>query len=115
VHEAMHLQLTILERAHPLVADSRAKMASPWREEPRHLQGVLHGYYVFRCIAAFFSASSLSGVLDVEGAGHVARRRAQIAEELSRLDLDRLARGMTPKGQAFLAALAVPHGVFMLH
>lgn len=106
VHEAMHLQLTTLERAHRLVADSRAQMVSPWREESRHLQGVLHGFYVFHCISAFFAAPRLSGILDVEGASHVARRRAQIAKELSRLDFSRLTRGMTPKGRAFLAALA---------
>lgn len=104
VHEAMHLQLTILEQADPLIADGIAKMASPWRKEPRQLQGVMHGFYVFHCISAFFSALSLNGFLNAEGIEHVRKRCAQIAEELSRLDYDRLAQGMTPKGRAFLAA-----------
>lgn len=105
VHEAMHLQLTILEQADPLIADCVTKMASPWRKEPRHFKGVLHGFYVFRCIAAFFSALAVSGHLNTEGIDHVRKRREQITEELSRLDYDRLAKGMTPVGREFLAAL----------
>lgn len=105
VHEAMHLQLTILEQASPLIADGRTKMASPWRLEPRHLQGVLHGVYVFRCIAEFFAALSLRGILDSEGISYMTRRRAQIAEELSHIDFDRLASGLTRCGQVFLATL----------
>ena len=105
IHEAMHLQLTILERAGPLIADRAATMASPWRKEPRNFQGVMHGFYVFRCIAAFFSALSVSGHLNTEGIDHVRKRREQITEELSRLDYDQLAQGMTPVGRDFLAAL----------
>jgi HEXXH motif-containing protein len=105
VHEAMHLQLTIFEQASPLIADETSQMASPWRVEPRNLQGILHGVYVFRCIAEFFAALSLRGVLDNEGVGYVTRRRAQITDELSRIDFDRLALGLTRTGQDFLAAL----------
>jgi HEXXH motif-containing protein len=106
IHEAMHLHLTTIERADSLIADETMQMASPWRQEPRHLQGVLHGFYVFRCIAAFFATPTLNSKLDAEGARHVARRRGEIASELSRLDFDRLAVGLTPRGRAFLAALA---------
>jgi HEXXH motif-containing protein len=105
VHEAMHLQLTVFEQARPLIADKTMQMASPWREEPRHLRGVLHGLYVFRCISAFFATPSLRDVLDTEGAGHAARRCAQIDEEISRLDIDGLARGMTTEGRIFLGTL----------
>jgi HEXXH motif-containing protein len=101
----MHLQLTLLERANPLIADETSKMASPWRLDPRDFQGILHGVYVFRCVAEFFAALVLRGVLDNEGASYVTRRRAQIADELSRIDFDRLAFGLTRGGQAFLAAL----------
>jgi len=105
IHEAMHLQLTMLEHAAPLIVDRTATMASPWRKEPRQFQGVMHGFYVFRCIAAFFSALAVSGHLNTEGIDHVRKRREQITEELSRLDYDRLAKGMTPVGRDFLAAL----------
>ncbi len=111
VHEAMHLQLTILENASPLVANERAKMTSPWRDEPRHLQGVLHGLYVFTCIAAFFERLGPSGILTAEGARHIGRRQIQIADELSRVDCDQLASGLTPTGRAFLASRCREHVV----
>jgi HEXXH motif-containing protein len=63
VHEAMHLRLTALEHFTPLIADETSRMPSPWREEPRHLQGVLHGAYVFECIGTFFGGTKLSGHL----------------------------------------------------
>jgi HEXXH motif-containing protein len=105
VHEAMHLQLTVLERAIPLIADETSKMASPWRLEPRDFQGILHGVYVFRCVAEFFATSRLHEVLHYEGMRYVARRRAQIADELSGVDFDRLAFGLTRTGQDLLTAL----------
>jgi HEXXH motif-containing protein len=105
VHEAMHLQLTRFELLYPLVANGSSRMASPWRKEPRPLQGVLHGYYVFCCIGAFFADVVLRCALDADGTRHVARRRAQIADELSRIDFDKLWHGMTPIGRAFIVAL----------
>jgi hypothetical protein len=55
--------------------------------------------------SAFFSKPGLLGVLNVEGADYVARRRAEIAEELTRIDFDRLVVGMTPDGLALILAL----------
>ena len=106
IHEAMHLQLTIMERADLLVADETTQMVSPWRQEPRQIQGVLHGVYVFRCIAEFFATPTLVRGIDAAGARHVARRRDEIANELSQVDFDRLAVGLTPRGRAFMNALA---------
>jgi len=48
VHEAMHLQLTLFEDLCPLTdRDSRWSMYSPWKQEQRPAQGILHGLYVF--------------------------------------------------------------------
>ena len=48
VHEAMHLQLTLFEDLCPLIhRDSRWSMYSPWKQEQRPAQGILHGLYVF--------------------------------------------------------------------
>ena len=105
VHEAMHLQLTIFECICPLVSDADAKMTSPWRKEARHLQGVLHGFYVFRCIESFFAVLNSGHILEVDGTNHVRRRLVQIAEELTSIDLHRLARGMTPEGRIFLSLM----------
>jgi HEXXH motif-containing protein len=49
-HEALHLQLTLIEATSPLVADAANPGFSPWKQEPRPLQGLLHGLYVFAAI-----------------------------------------------------------------
>lgn len=105
IHEAMHLRLTIAERSTPLVADMAAKMNSPWRQEPRFIQGVLHGLFVFRCIADFFGAPALSRCLGPDGHEYIERRRAEIAQEVLRIDYGRLTAGLTPQGRDFVAAL----------
>jgi len=66
IHETMHLKLTLLEKVIPLVKpDSTELFYSPWRDEMRPIQGVLHGLYVFR------------GVLDLYAHLHVANTGTQ--------------------------------------
>lgn len=105
IHEAMHLRLTIAEQTTPLVADMAVKMNSPWRQEPRFVQGVLHGLFVFQCIADFFGVSALSHCLGPEGHEYIERRRAEITQEVLCIDYDRLEAGLTPKGRKLVAAL----------
>jgi len=105
IHEAMHLQLTCFEIINPLVSDEDSKMESPWREEPRHLRGVLHGVYVFRCVGAFFARPDLLNRTDAIGASHIRQRCEEMDNELSRVDLDRLALGLSLLGREFLRSL----------
>jgi HEXXH motif-containing protein len=102
IHEAMHLQLTMLEITEPLVANATTQMRSPWRKELRLIQGVLHGVYVFRCIAAFFSTAALLDEMDAMGAWHLMRRRKEIASDLGSVDYKTLAAGLTPRGKEVL-------------
>jgi len=54
IHEAMHLKLTLIESIAPLVKpDANSLYYSPWRDENRPAQGVLHGMFVFRAILDF--------------------------------------------------------------
>ena len=57
VHEALHLQLSLVESAEPLVIDGRSdtRLFSPWKNEPRTVQGLLHGVYVFGNLRYFWS------------------------------------------------------------
>jgi HEXXH motif-containing protein len=50
IHEAMHLQLTLVDSIEPLVVDDRARGYSPWKDEVRPVIGLLHGLYVFAVI-----------------------------------------------------------------
>ncbi|MEK6334276.1 MAG: HEXXH motif-containing putative peptide modification protein [Acidobacteriota bacterium] len=56
VHEAMHLQLTLIEKTVALAVASSTEIFSPWRGEYRTVNGVLHGLYVFRVIQQFLRA-----------------------------------------------------------
>ncbi len=50
VHEAMHLQLTLLEQLINIFVNSDKKYFSPWKNEHRTLQGALHAHYMFLVI-----------------------------------------------------------------
>lgn len=49
LHEAMHLQLTLIERHAPLIT-GEGEAYSPWQQCVRPIQGIVHGLYVFGAI-----------------------------------------------------------------
>ena len=51
VHEAMHLQLTLIDGIVPLTYSTMGAYYSPWRGEYRSPLGVLHALYVFQVVA----------------------------------------------------------------
>lgn len=57
VHEALHLQLSLIERREPLIVNNSddALMYSPWKGERRTLQGVVHAIYVFGNLRTFWA------------------------------------------------------------
>ena len=57
IHEALHLQLSLVERVEPLVEESASQLLvhSPWKGEDRTVQGVLHGAYVFGNLLVFWT------------------------------------------------------------
>ncbi|HEX5262494.1 MAG TPA: HEXXH motif-containing putative peptide modification protein [Phenylobacterium sp.] len=103
IHEALHLHLTELEAITPLVRDRTGRLASPWRLGPRSFGGVLHGAFVFVSLQAYFDAVTAPSESAV--GVHLDQRRAEIADELSQVDLATLAAGLTDDGKAFLAYL----------
>lgn len=85
LHEAMHLKLTLIEEVVPLV-QSRTKNLyySPWRDEERPIQGVLHGLFVFRAIFNFFEL--LKVILNSnEVIDYLNVRTDQVKEEINQL------------------------------
>ncbi len=85
IHEAMHLQLTLIENYIDLVKPNSTDIYySPWRDEKRPARGVLHGLYVFRAILEFFRelASSHSNDRVVEYADG---RIKEIASQLTQI------------------------------
>jgi HEXXH motif-containing protein len=102
VHEAMHLQLTNREQLQQLVALEDGAMQSPWRDEPRSYRGVLHGLYVFSCLAAFFRSLLSEQALGEAGRRHAVQRVREIAQQVESIDFGALAAGLTDAGTALV-------------
>ena len=82
VHEAMHLQLTLIERLLPLVQESDQTYFSPWKGTQRSPGGVLHALYVFRAIDNFFGRLLALSGWSVASVEHMRERRREIARQI---------------------------------
>lgn len=105
VHEAMHLRLTKLEGKRPLVSDLTGLLNSPWKNEPRLLQGILHGVFVFTCISEFFRKLLRFQSMRPIAERHIHRRLLEISEELATIPLENLRQGLTADGREFVQQL----------
>ncbi|MDQ1049255.1 HEXXH motif domain-containing protein [Streptomyces sp. V4I2] len=118
VHEFQHSKLAALLHLFPLLDDDRAeRYYAPWRPDPRHLTGLLHGAYAFTGVAGFWRdrmaaarddrAAVEEGVkeksLEEEAGYHFALRRLQSRLVVRTL----LAEGrLTAQGRALVSGLA---------
>ncbi|MFG2881487.1 HEXXH motif domain-containing protein [Streptomyces sp. NPDC048297] len=69
VHEFQHSKLAALLHLFPLLDDDREERHyAPWRADPRHLTGLLHGAYAFTGVAGFWR-DRLAGPYHSEKAG----------------------------------------------
>ncbi|HTE42871.1 MAG TPA: HEXXH motif-containing putative peptide modification protein [Steroidobacteraceae bacterium] len=81
LHEAMHLQLSLVEHFVPLV-DGVFVGHSPWQAKPRPAQGLLHGLYVFGVIRQVFDLlRAQGGAFD----SYLSRRSGEIGAEINML------------------------------
>ena len=85
IHEAMHLQLTLIERYVPLVIKTQKKIFSPWRGEYRSIRGVLHALYVFRVIDRFLECLSAMKGYPHEEVKYIQGRRDEIDEQINKI------------------------------
>jgi HEXXH motif-containing protein len=93
LHEAMHLQLTMIEHWVPLITDDLQDGYSPWKHEIRPVGGLLHGLYVFAVIHQ--TCGLLMRVRDgFRGYGNT--RRSEIENEVA--VLPEHPRGLSPVG-----------------
>lgn len=105
VHEAMHLQLTLIEQAAPLVHPSEEGYFSPWKGAYRSSQGVLHALYVFRvidqCLEQLLALSGCS----LSSADHMHNRRREIALQVREIEAFKDSTALTPLGSYFVRRL----------
>lgn len=98
LHEAMHLKLTLIEEVLPLVNPRAvAKYFSPWRDEKRPAQGVLHGLFVFRAIHDFYKLLLVS-TNETTANGFLSFRIEQLVDEISSLASFANCPDLTPAG-----------------
>ncbi|CAL9586058.1 HEXXH motif domain-containing protein [Streptomyces sp. enrichment culture] len=104
VHEFQHSKLAALLHLFPLLDDDREeRYYAPWRADPRHLTGLLHGAYAFTGVAGFWRDRLAAGGHGEEAGYHFALRRLQ-----SRLVVRSLLTSgrLTAQGRALVAGLA---------
>jgi HEXXH motif-containing protein len=110
VHEAMHLQLTLVERIVDLIKPSASRYFSPWRGEYRSAQGVLHALYVFRVIDRLFEELSVHCFSSCpEGLNHMHYRRCEVSEQIQDVKTFSDCRDLTELGANFVKQLLQNH------
>ncbi|MFC9509354.1 HEXXH motif domain-containing protein [Streptomyces sp. NPDC057002] len=106
VHELQHSKLAALLHLFPLLEDDRAeRYYAPWRTDPRHLTGLLHGAYAFTGVAGFWR-DRLAGA---EGAEAV--ERAAYFFALRRLQSRLAARTLLTSGRLTVQGRALVSGL----
>ena len=86
VHEAMHLQLTLLEQALPLICPSDDTYFSPWKGELRSPQGILHALYVFRVVDQFLEQLLTLSIGSSESVDYMRDRRTEVAQQVRNIE-----------------------------
>jgi len=107
VHESMHLQLTLIEKAVPLVACTQRKYFSPWRGEHRSARGILHALYVFRVIDRLLQELLSSPHLRREELSYARTRRTQIAAQIREVEPFRDCPDLTVHGLNLVGRLLI--------
>ncbi|MFE9771696.1 HEXXH motif-containing putative peptide modification protein [Streptomyces sp. NPDC005931] len=104
VHEFQHSKLAALVHLFPLLDDDRAeRFYAPWRPDPRHLTGLLHGAYAFTGVAGFWRDHLADREHAEPAAYHFALRRIQARLVVRTL----LTSGrLTPAGHGLVGGLA---------
>lgn len=107
VHEALHLQLSLVEAIEPLVIDlpEEKPVFSPWKGEGRTVRGLLHAVYVFGNLRCFWERIAAKA----PGSPSFARHRIETVEhEMARALHLAESRSLTPTGRklaiSFLAS-----------
>ncbi|WP_165191637.1 aKG-HExxH-type peptide beta-hydroxylase [Caulobacter soli] len=105
LHEAMHLQLSLIEDVAPLVVGGVFEHHSPWQNRPRPTQGLLHGLYVFRVVQDFLRAALAADALSPADHAHAQRRIKQIDADCAQLSALKTSIDLTPTGRGLVERL----------
>ncbi len=102
VHEAMHLQLSLIERLAPIATVDQGLYYSPWKRTQRPVTGLMHALYVFRVIDQWLA--HLPKTSD-ETREYAEKRRQEIGDEIKQLAPGSFVGHLTVEGQLLLGRL----------
>ncbi|MCV2419264.1 HEXXH motif-containing putative peptide modification protein [Paucibacter sp. DJ4R-1] len=102
VHEAMHLQLSLIEQLVPIAKLDQGLHYSPWKRSKRPVAGLMHALYVFRVVDQWLAQlpKTSQDTLD-----YAKKRRKEIGEEVEQLAPASLVDHLTGDGQRLLSRL----------
>jgi hypothetical protein len=105
LHECMHLKLSLVENILPMVkTNTNNVFFSPWRDEKRPAQGILHGLFVFRAIINFYEQIE-ENYKDEDVVKFIRNRREQSTFEISQLGNFDQCIDLTPDGAILIKNL----------
>lgn len=102
VHEAMHLQLSLIERLAPIAKVDQSLHYSPWKRSQRPVAGLMHAFYVFRVIDQWLAHLPQNSDATKE---YAETRRKEIGQEIEQLAPAAFVEQLTAEGQQLLALL----------
>jgi HEXXH motif-containing protein len=110
LHEFCHNKLRLFEEAFPLLlpeSQNTSKFYSPWRDDPRPLEGIQHGLFVFSSIAHFWLSVYLDPDAAEEERAIAQRRVATLVGQLENAQAEfcRFAK-LTVYGHTFLETMS---------
>jgi HEXXH motif-containing protein len=105
VHETMHLQLTLVEQVVALTKPENGRYFSPWRDEYRTAQGILHALYVFRVIDCFFGELLNKQLISNKDFEYLHERRHAIAVQVNEIRDFSDCTELTNLGKSFVQKL----------
>jgi HEXXH motif-containing protein len=112
IHEFHHDRLFAIQESEPFFAEAATdpgdqRYYSPWRDDPRPLHGILHGFYVFQPVWSFWKDVCKEGGTDPRLLDYARDRLLRTALQLS-IALHQLERhaSFNASGAALFAALS---------
>jgi hypothetical protein len=105
VHEAMHLQLTLIERTISLVINNSKKFYSPWKSEYRTADGVLHALYVFQVINKFLAELLSKDQYFSQQRIYINKRQKKITDQITQIQTFVNCPNLTNVGSFFVQHL----------
>lgn len=115
LHEAMHLQLTLIERHVALTCADAGGGYSPWQQQQRPILGLVHGLYVFAAIHRWLTALTADLSISDPDRAYAHRRLRKIDEEIAQVTALASAPGLTSFGRALAECLLGATGVSPIH